>query len=122
MSDEDGVYPIHGDKSDTDEPETHEERLQRMRDTKDELLRRRRSRGEANIPDRRPQPDRQLEAFDIVAYTSKITYNGRGDVVWTVVIPHQYHEMADELPKTYRTPLHVTIAKWRPLDAVRTGE
>lgn len=112
------------DNDTTDEDqhvETHEERLIRMRAISDELRVRREQRGRANTPDRRPQPDRTMDTIDLVAYTSKITYNGRGDVVWTAVIPHQYHEMADSLPLTFAVPLHVTIQKWSPLDAVRNA-
>jgi len=102
-------------------PEEKEKlRVARMHEVSDELARRRRERGAARIPDCRPQPTRQFDAVDLVAYTSKITYNQRGDVVWTVVIPHQYMEMADSLPKTHGLPLHLTVAKWRPQDGVGT--
>jgi hypothetical protein len=102
--------------------ESPEERLERARAVAVDLRRRRMERGAADLPERRPQPKRVLDAIDMVAYTSKITYNGRGDVVWTVVIPHQYREQANDLPDTFSTPLHVTIQKWSPLDAVRTAE
>lgn len=103
-------------------PEQRElERVKRMHEVADELARRRRERGAARLPDRRPQPDRTLDTIDLVAYTSKITYNQRGDVVWTVVIPHQYMEMAADLPKTQGNPLHLTVARWRPHGAVGTS-
>ena len=95
------------------------DRMAKVRAVRDELARRRNERGYARIPERRPQPERRLESFDLIAYTSKVTYNTRGDVVVVMVVPHQYHEMAEDLPKTIGKPLHVTVDQWRPLDAVR---